>query len=159
MLNEVLFNIYSNFIHNKLKTVRPHQAPWIMQAVKNFLRKKDCEYKFFVRRDRLDDKLDHIQKIIFEGPRLTEEAKRNYFFKARKTLANSMTSSKTYWSLINAVLNKAKIPLIPPFLENGLFVTDFAERYRSLMIILYISARPLTQTVNFHKIFQSLRIQ
>ena len=128
MLNEVLLNIYSNFIPNKVKTVRPHQAPWITQAVKKFLRKKNRAYKSFVRRGRPDDKLDDIQKMISEGTRLIEEAKRNYFFKAGKTLANSRTSTKTYWSLINAVLNKAKIPLIPPLLENGLFVTDFAEK-------------------------------
>ena len=40
LLNEVLLNIYSNFIPNKLKTIRPRQAPWIMQAVNNFPRKK-----------------------------------------------------------------------------------------------------------------------
>ena len=26
------------------------------------------------------------------------------------------------------ILNKAKIPIIPPLLENGLFVTDFTEK-------------------------------
>ena len=66
--------------------------------------------------------------MIAEGARLIEEAKRNYFFKAGKTLANPGTSSKTYWTLINTVLNKAKIPMIPPLLENGLFVTDFTEK-------------------------------
>ena len=30
--------------------------------------------------------------------------------------------------MINTVLNKAKIPIIPPLLENGLFVTDFSEK-------------------------------
>ena len=43
-------------------------------------------------------------------------------------MANPGTSSKTYWTLINTVLNKIKIPMIPPILENGLFVTDFAEK-------------------------------
>ena len=38
------------------------------------------------------------------------------------------TSSKAYWSLINNVLNKAKIPIIPPLLENGLFITGFTEK-------------------------------
>ena len=33
-----------------------------------------------------------------------------------------------YWALINAVLNKAKVPIIPPLLENVLFVTDFTEK-------------------------------
>ena len=128
LLNEVLLNIYSNFIPNKVKTIRPRQAPWITQAVKNFLRKKNRAYKSFVRSGRPGDKLEGIQKMISEGARLVEEAKRNYFFKAGKTLANPGSSSKTYWSLINTVLNKAKIPMIPPLLENGLFVTDFAEK-------------------------------
>ena len=77
---------------------------------------------------RPDDKLEGIQNMISEGARLIEEAKRNYFLKAGKTLANPGTSSKTYWTLINTVLNKVKIPTIPPLLENGLFVTDFAEK-------------------------------
>ena len=34
----------------------------------------------------------------------------------------------TYWTLINTILNKAKIPIIPPLLENGLFITDFTEK-------------------------------
>ena len=59
---------------------------------------------------------------------MIEEAKRNYFRKAGNTLADPGTNSKTYWNLINTVLNKAKIPLIPPLLENGLFVTDFTEK-------------------------------
>ena len=128
ILNEVLLNIYSNFIPNKIKTIRPRQAPWITQAVKNFLRRKNRAYKNFVRNGQPDDKLAGIQKMISEGAILIEEAKRSYFLKAGKTLANPETSSKTYWTLINTVLNKVKIPIIPPLLENGLFVTDFTEK-------------------------------
>ena len=127
-LSEVLLNIYFNFIPNKVKTIRPRQAPWITQAVKNFLRKKNRAYKIFVRNGRPDDKLEGVQKMTSEDARLIEEAKRNYFLKAGKTLANPGTSSKTYWTLMNTVLNKIKIPMIPPLLENGLFATDFAEK-------------------------------
>ena len=81
-----------------------------------------------MRNGRPDDKLEGIQKMISEGARLIEEAKRNYFLKGGKTLANPGTSSKTYWTLINIVLNKVKIPMIPPLLENGLFVTDLTEK-------------------------------
>ena len=128
LLNEVLLNIYSNFIPNKVKTIRPRQAPWITQAIKNFLRKKNRAYNSFVRNGRPDDKLQGIQTMISEGARLIEEAKRNYFLKAGKTLASPATNSKTYWTLINTVLNKVKIPMIPPLLENGLFVTDLTEK-------------------------------
>ena len=128
LLNEVLLNIFSNFIPNKVKTIRPRQAPWITQAVKNFLRKKNRAYKTFVRNGRPDDKLEGIQKMITEGARMIDEAKCNYFLKAGKTLADPGTNSNTYWSLINTVLNKARIPVITPLLECGLFVTDFAEK-------------------------------
>ena len=79
-------------------------------------------------RGQPNDKLEGIQKMISEGGKLIEDAKRNYLFKAGKTLANPATSRKTYWSLINTVLNKAKIPIIPPLLEDGLFITDFSEK-------------------------------
>ena len=61
------------------------------------------------------DELEGIQKIISVGARLIEEAKRNYFLKAGKTLANPGTSSENYWTLINTVLNKIKIPMIHLF--------------------------------------------
>ena len=128
LLNEVLLNIYSYFIPDRIKTIRPRQTPWITQAVKTFLRKKNRAYRSFVRSGRPVDKLEGIQKMISEGAKMIEEAKRNYFRKAGNTLADPGTNSKTYWNLINTVLNKAKIPLIPPLLEDGLFVTDFTEK-------------------------------
>ena len=114
LLNEVLLNIYSNFIPNEIKTIKPRQAPWITQSVKRFLRKKNHAYKRFVRSGRPDDKVDGIKSMVSDGEKLIEEAKQNYLRKTGQALANPETSSKTYWSLTNAVLNKAKIPIIPP---------------------------------------------
>ena len=81
-----------------------------------------------MRRGQPDDKREEILKMVSDGSKLIEDAKRNYFLKVGQTLANPVTSSKTYWTLINTVLNKVKIPIIPPLLENGLFVTDFTEK-------------------------------
>ena len=66
--------------------------------------------------------------MIYDGAKMVEDAKQNYLRKTGQTLANPGTSRKTYWSLINTLLNKAKIPVIPPLLENGLFITDFIEK-------------------------------
>ena len=98
------------------------------QTDKNFLKKKNHVYNGFMRSGQPDDKLEGIQKKITEGSKLIEDAKRNYLLKAGNTLANPGTPNRTYWSLINTVLNKAKIPIIPPLLENGQFVTDFTEK-------------------------------
>ena len=128
LLNEVLLNIYSNFIPNEIKTIKPRHAPWITQSVKRFLRKKNHAYKRFVRSGRPDDKVDGIKSMVSDGEKLIEEAKQNYLRKTGQALANPETSSKTYWFLINTVLNKAKIPIIPPLSENGLFITDASEK-------------------------------
>ena len=128
LLNEVLLNIYSNFIPNEVKTVKTRQAPWITQSVKKFLRKKSHAYQSFVKNGRPDDRLLGIKSMISEGAKMIDKAKQNYFRKAGQTLATPGISSKKYWSLLNTVLNKAKIPIIPPLLENGLFVTDFTEK-------------------------------
>ena len=45
-----------------------------------------------------------------------------------QTLYNPKTGQKTCWSLINEILNKAKIPVIPPLLENDIFVLDFGSK-------------------------------
>ena len=75
-----------------------------------------------------EDKLEGILNMVAEGTKMIEDAKQNYLRKTGQTLANPGTSRKTYWTLINTVLNKAKIPIIPPLLENGLFITDFTEK-------------------------------
>ena len=98
------------------------------QTVQNFLRKKSHAYKSFVRKGQPEDKLEGMQNMISEGSRMIEGAKRKCILMAGRTLATLGTSSKTYWALINTVLNKAKIPIIPPLLDNGLFVTDFTEK-------------------------------
>ena len=138
LLNEVLLNISSNFIPNKVKTIRPSRAPWVSQDVKNFLRKKNCAYKNFARKGRQDDKIEEMKNMTSKCSKMIEDAKRRYFLKAGKTLANPGTGLKTYWSLLNSVLNKAKIPIIPPLLENGIFVTDLtkkAQLFNNLFIL------------------------
>ena len=60
--------------------------------------------------------------------KMIEDAKRDYFLKAGKTLASPGNPSKKYLTLINTVLNMAKIPIIPPLLENGLFVSGFTQK-------------------------------
>ena len=66
--------------------------------------------------------------MIAQSSKIIEEAKRQYFTKIGKTLSNPETGQKTYWSLINKILNKAKIPVIPPHLENDVFVLDFESK-------------------------------
>ena len=45
-----------------------------------------------------------------------------------KKLADSNTSSKTYWTILNHLLYNKKIPTIPPLLVDGKLVSDFCQK-------------------------------
>ncbi len=128
LLNDVLLNIFSNFIPNKSITVRPRQAPWITQSIKNFIRKKNKAYSTFIKNGQPEDRREAIENMISQGSKLIEDAKNNYFLKIGGKLSSPTTGIKSYWSLINKVLNKSKIPIIPPLLENDIFVLDFTAK-------------------------------
>ena len=127
LLNETLLKIYSNFIPNKAKKIRPNEVPWMTRSIKNFLRKKNRIYRNAVKKGHSIEKSDILEKMIVDGANMIENAKKSYLLNVGKSLAQK-TSTRAYWSLINKVLNKNKVPSIPPLLENGIFVTDFSEK-------------------------------
>ena len=45
-----------------------------------------------------------------------------------KKLADSNTSSKSYWTILNRLLYNKKLPTIPPLFVNGKMVSDFCKK-------------------------------
>ena len=95
-LNEILLNIFSNFIPNSHITVKPRQAPWITQSIKNFLRKKNRAYRCFVRSGQPGERLEGILGMISQGAKMIEDAKQKYLMKIGQTLSNLNTGQKMY---------------------------------------------------------------
>ena len=113
LLTETLLNIFSNFIPNKTIKIRPRQAPWITQYIKNFIAKKNRAYKSFVRNGWPSHKLEAINNMISLESKMIEDAKDNYFRKTGSSIARPETRNKSYWSPIKHILNKTKLPIIP----------------------------------------------
>ena len=59
---------------------------------------------------------------------LIDDSKQKYLSKLTHKLSTIQKSSKAYWALLKFFLNNRKIPVIPPFLHNNKFVTDFKEK-------------------------------
>ena len=106
----------------------PWQAPWITQSIKNFLRKKNRAYRSFVRSGQSGERLEGILGMISQRANMIEDAKQKYLMKIGQTLSNPNTGQGMYWSLMNQILNKVTIPVIPPLLENDIFVLDFTTK-------------------------------
>ena len=56
------------------------------------------------------------------------EAKKNYILKMTKKLADSNTSSKSFWTILKHLLYNEKLPTIPPLLVDGKMVSDFGKK-------------------------------
>ena len=63
-----------------------------------------------------------------QSSKLIEDVKARYLEKVAKTLGHPATGMKSYWSLLKSVLNKTRVPNIPPLLENDKFVLDFTAK-------------------------------
>lgn len=79
LLNETLLNIYSNFIPNKVKKIRPNEVPWMTRSIKNFLRKKNRIYRNAVKKGHSIEKSDILEKMIVDGANMIENAKKATF--------------------------------------------------------------------------------
>ena len=79
------------------------------------------------------DRKKYFFVVVYRSPsqdqqEFVEDAKHKYFANVGRTLSDPSTGTKKYWCLINKILNKAKIPEIPPLLENDIFVLDFSSK-------------------------------
>ena len=67
------------------------------------------------------------------------EAKKNYILKMTNKRADSNTSPKTYWSILNRLLYNIKLPTIPLLLVDGKLVSEFCKKKQTFLITFFAS--------------------
>ena len=121
--NNTLLNIFSNFIPNEIKTIRPKDPPWFNMHIRQLLRKQNNLFRKYKNRDyNMEDKinLDRHRNITTNSILL---AKETFLQRQGLKLSTPDTAQKTYWSILKSFLNKCKIPRIPPLFHNNKFIT------------------------------------
>ena len=79
------------------------------------LTKQNKLYKKFVKNGYLPEtkvKVDKFRNDCFEAINL---AKSTYLDKMGTKLQDSKSSPKAYWQILNKLINKCRIPRIPPY--------------------------------------------
>ena len=127
-LNDCIINVFNNYCPNKVITCRDKDAPWMNDSIKKLLKEKESIYKSYVKNgfkneDKL--KLNAKQKACSSA---ISEAKELYLVNEGNKLNDPLLGPKRYWSILNRFLNKKKIPLIPPILHDGNFITDTLKK-------------------------------
>ena len=128
ILTETLSNIFSNFIPNETISCSSKDPPWISTAIKCALRRKNRLFKKYTSNGMKEQDAQTFKECSDICCDLIESAKLDYYKTIAEKLNNPETAPKTYWSLLNRMLGRVKVPSIPPLLANGSFVTDFKEK-------------------------------
>ena len=96
--------------------------------IKQKLKEKAKAYKKYVTnnfdpgyKQLLDEKIQQSSKLVMD-------AKERYFNEQGKKLLGPSLCAKKHWSILNQFLQKENIPIIPPLWENGISVSDCAEK-------------------------------
>ena len=92
---------------------------------------------------KAEDKVivDRIRGECFQA---VQTSKENDLKSLGVKLIDNATGLKTYWSIINSLLNKCKIPRIPPILVAGKIITDFKEKVKLFNDYFFDQCKPST---------------
>ena len=125
---DALLNIMSNFIPNEIKKFVPRDSAWITKSLNTMLNRKNRLFKNYKKhRNKKEDKV-RLNAFRIECQTAVETAKLAYFTNMGNKVSNPATSQKSYWKIINRVMNKCRVPnKIPPLLVNNRIILDCRE--------------------------------
>ena len=131
ILNDTLFNIFSNFVRSMAITINDGDPPWINEWIKCKIKSKNKTFQQYLKNGRNITAFEIVDKEAAELSEMIQNRKERYFYDLSVKLNNPQTSPKTYWSIIKSCYNGRKIPVIPPLSVNGKITTDFNKKSQS----------------------------
>ena len=122
--NEVLLNIFRNYVPNKYITIDDKDPVWMNDFVKSKIKANNLLFKQYIQNSRFESDSRLLENVVNELNELISSTKALYYENLAKKLNNPLLQTKTYWSILKTFYNDKKIPIIPPLLVNDKFVTD-----------------------------------
>ena len=127
-LNDLLLNIYSNYIPNQTVLCDDKDSPWMTNGIRTAIEMKKNAYKKYIRSGMRHNYYVRLEKITTEISNLIRDTKAGYHSKLAAKLVNPSTSAKTYWSILKTFANGRKVPVILPLLINNEFISNFKTK-------------------------------
>ena len=121
-------NVFRNFVPNKIITCKDRDQPWMKEEVKNLCHNKAKIYEKYVNNGRSDVDKQDLASITISSSDTIIKAKEKYISSLGDKLNDPKSGAKSYWSILKKFLQKKNIPLIPPILFNGTFITKIFEK-------------------------------
>ena len=106
LLNDIILNVFTNFVPNKVITCDDRDPPWINDNIKNKIRWKNSMYKNYKRNGKTTEDFELLTKAVSEVSQLIEKSKDEYYCRLGKQLNDPNTSAKSYWTILKTFYNK-----------------------------------------------------
>ena len=94
VFTDVLLNIFSKHISNKIITCNDKDAPWITPKVKSAIRCNSRVYRKWVQRGRISGERDNVREVQNSTNKLINAAKRTFYVNLGNKLSDPNTGQK-----------------------------------------------------------------
>ena len=128
VFNKIIKNVFSNFIPHETVTCDDRDPPCINNNIKQLIQGKSDTCRIYILSDKNPQIFQKVKYLQTKLKKLIEHCQEKYYLRISKKLMNPMTSLKTYWSILKALLNNKKIPCIPPLLQDDKYITYFKKK-------------------------------
>ena len=128
-LNDLLLNIYSNYIPNKTVLCDDKDPPWMTNGIRTAIEMKNNTYKECIRSGMRHNYYVRLENLTTKLSNLIRDTKTDYHSKLAAKLINPSTSAKTYWSILKTFASGRKVKVIPPLLINNEFISKTKANY------------------------------
>ena len=142
---DIFLNIMTNFIPNETKRFVPRDPPWINKPLKTMLNRKNRLFKNYKNGYKVEDKVK-LDTLRIECQQAVETAKLSYLRNLGNKVNDPNTSQKSYWKIINRVMNKSRAPKVPPLLVNNMFILNCREKARYFNEFFSQQCKPIINT-------------
>ena len=117
-----------NYIRHVKITCDDIDRCWFNKDIKQLIQEKNNTHKSYILSDKNPKIFERVKSLQNQLKCSIESDKEKYYLRTFKKLMDPVTSAKTYWSILNTLLNNEKIPCIPPLFHQSKYVTDFKKK-------------------------------
>ena len=139
----------SNFIPNETKRFVPRDPPWITKTIKTLLNKKNRLFNNYKKHGYKKEGQERLDTFRMECQQSVETSKLNYLKNLGNKVNQPNTSQKSYWKIINRVMNKCRALKVPPLLVNNMFILNCREKAKLFNDFFPNNARLSLQVVYY----------
>ena len=140
----------TNFIPNDTKRIVPRHPPLITKPINTLHNRKNSLFKNYKKPGyKVEDK-DRLDTFRMECQQAVSTAKLTYLKNLRNKVNDPSTTQKSYWKIINRVMNICRAPKLPPILVNNVFILNCSEKAKLSITFSQNSAWLTLPVVYYH---------